>query len=78
MRHIGSLADRAAARRFQSWLASKGIAADIELEDDRWSVWVHDEDLIELARDELATFLADSQAEKYQLVEAAAELVKAK
>jgi GlpG protein len=74
MRHIGSLADQPAARRFQSWLASKGIAANIELEDDRWSVWVHDEDLIELARDELATFLADSQAEKYQLVEAAAEL----
>ncbi len=76
MRHIGSLPDQAAARTFQVWLISRNVATDIELEDDQWAVWIHEEDQVALARSELEEFVADPEADRYRLAQQAVALQK--
>ena len=73
MRHIGSLPDQAAARRFRAWLLSLGTATDIEQEDEQWTIWIHDEDLVESARAELESFRAAPQSDLYIQAEQALE-----
>ena len=73
MRHIGSLPDQAAARRFRAWLLSLGTATDIEQEDEQWTIWIHDEDLVESARAELESFRATPQSDLYIQAEQALE-----
>ncbi len=73
MRHIGSLPDQAAARRFRAWLLSLGTATDIEQEDEQWTIWIHDEDLVESARAELESFRATPQSDLYVQAEQALE-----
>ncbi|MEC9007701.1 MAG: rhomboid family intramembrane serine protease [Planctomycetota bacterium] len=73
MRHIGSLPDQATARRFRAWLLSLGMANDIEQEDERWTIWVHDEDLVESARAELENFRSEPRSDLYVQAERALE-----
>ncbi|MED5448483.1 MAG: hypothetical protein VYA62_09675, partial [Planctomycetota bacterium] len=73
MRHIGSLPDQATARRFRAWLLSLDMANDIEQEDERWTIWVHDEDLVESARAELENFRSEPRSDLYVQAERALE-----
>jgi GlpG protein len=62
MRHIGSLEDEQSAERFGAFLKTQSIRASIDPEGDWWAVWIHSEDLIEVARDALVQFKADPDA----------------
>lgn len=65
MRHIGSLPDQAAARRFRAWLLSRDTATDIEFEEDQWAIWIHNEDEVDSAREEFDAFATEPEAERY-------------
>lgn len=65
MRHIGSLTDQAQATKFEAFLTLNSINATVEQEGDEWAVWVHNEDQLQLARDEFAEFRAAPDGEKY-------------
>ena len=68
MRQIGQLENEALARRFAAFLDSRGITSEVEAErDGRWAVWVHREDQLQPAREELDRFLANPEAEPYVL-----------
>ena len=71
MRHIGFLPDQARAARLKAWLLTRDMACDVEAEDGQWSVWIHDEDHIDAAREEFLTFNSDPDAERYRLAEQA-------
>ena len=64
MRHIGSLPDQARAARLKAWLLTRDMACDVEAEDGQWSVWIHDEDHINAAREEFLAFNSDPDAER--------------
>src|SRR5690606_18175713 len=66
MRRIGTLTDRQQAERFGGFLLTKQIAAQIDPAGDEWAVWVHEEDQLEQARNELEAFRGDPDAERYQ------------
>jgi GlpG protein len=66
MRRIGTLTDRKQADRFGDFLLTKQIAAQIDSAGDEWAIWVHEEDRLEEARNELQSFRADPDAERYQ------------
>jgi GlpG protein len=64
MRQIGQLENESLARRFAGFLTSRGITNEVEPgPDGRWAVWVHREDQLQPAREELDRFLANPQAE---------------
>jgi GlpG protein len=73
MRQIGTLPDEQQARRFQDYLLARGMKSMVEADDEAWLVWIHDEDQVEPAREELAQFTADPEGETYI---AAAEAAK--
>jgi len=67
MRQIGQLENETLARRFGGFLTSRGITNEVEAEPDgRWAVWVHREDQLQPAREELDRFLANPDAEPYR------------
>lgn len=65
MRHIGSLEDEQSVVQFGAYLKTKSIKASIDPEGDVWAVWIHNEDLLDVAKDELARFKADPTAACY-------------
>jgi len=66
MRKIGGLPSEQQAKRFEDYLLTQEIGANIEASSDQWTVWVYDEDQVERAKAELAAFEADPEADKYQ------------
>lgn len=57
MRLIGHLPDEKLARRFADYLLVKQVASQVEPEaDGRWAVWVHDDDHVDDASDDLSKF----------------------
>jgi len=57
MRVIGHLESESDARRFGDYLYLQGIVNQVERQKDgRWAVWVHSEDQLEKATEELARF----------------------
>ena len=73
MRHIGSLNDEQSAGRFGAYLQTKSIKASIDPEGDEWAVWIYNEDLLDVAKDELKQFKADPNAARYSAAVAEAE-----
>ena len=65
MRQIGRLPDENQARRLRDFLTTIDVAATIEADADEWLLWIHDEDHVERARKELATFRENPDAEQY-------------
>lgn len=65
MRQIGTLPEQPLAERFRDWLQTRDIEARIEPESGDWAIWVVEEDMLETARDELANFERDPEAERY-------------
>ena len=75
MRQIGTLASESEARRFSGFLTFNGIDNTVEREGQEWSLWIHNEDRISEARDELARFHENPTDPRYaQAAHAAEEL----
>lgn len=75
MRQIGTLANESEARRLSGFLTFNGIDNTVELEGHEWSLWIHNEDRISEAREELARFRANPADPRYaQAAQAAKEL----
>ena len=66
MRHIGNLPNEEQAQRFSDYLLTLGINGMFEPDEDRWAVWVYDEDQVESARTEIDAFRNDPQGAEYQ------------
>jgi len=74
MRAIGEITDKSEAIRFGDYLYANGIANDVEEDDGTWTIWIHDDDLLEQAEDELKKFQSKAADNRYD--EAAAEATK--
>jgi GlpG protein len=59
MRRIGTIADKARARQFADHLFGLGIENEVEPDGEAFAVWVHDEDQLAQAAEELAAFEAN-------------------
>ncbi|MCA9176496.1 MAG: rhomboid family intramembrane serine protease [Planctomycetales bacterium] len=67
MRQIGTLPNEQLASRLAAYLAAESISCQCEQEDGQWSVWVHDENLIETARAHLEAFRAEPDAARFRV-----------
>lgn len=65
MRQIGTLPDEDAARTFGDFLLTRGVKANVEARDGEWIVWIVDEDDVEQAREELAQYRENPEAEHF-------------
>ena len=65
MRQIGTLPDENAARTFEDFLLTRGMKSNVEEAGDGWVVWIFDEDDVEQARQELAQYREDPNAEHF-------------
>ncbi len=66
MRKIGHIDDASVAKRFSDYLYAKGVDNEIEGQDaEGWDVWVHDEEQIPAAKDELGTYLLNPDVSMY-------------
>jgi GlpG protein len=75
MRQIGTLARESEARRFSGFLTFNGIDNTVERDGHWWVLWVHNEDRIQEAREELARFHENPDDPRYaHAAQAAAEL----
>jgi GlpG protein len=59
MRAIGEILDEADAKLFGDYLYVEGIGNEIEEDDGEWTIWIHDDDQIEIASAALEKFLTD-------------------
>ena len=60
MRQIGTIDNESQARIFRAYLLTLNIHSDVEQTRDRtWAVWVHEENRLDEAREELDRFMAD-------------------
>jgi len=76
MRQIGTLSSENHASIFNDYLLTRGIKAMVEAEGDEWVVWIYDEDQIVQAKEELATFLENSDDPLYRKVAQTAKEVR--
>lgn len=65
MRLIGTVPRRDLAERFQDFLIAKGVNCSLDDDGEGAAVWVHDDDQVATARQELQAFLNDPDSEKY-------------
>lgn len=65
MRSIGEILNEADAKRFGDYLYANGIASDVDEDEGTWTVWIHDDEQISKAEEELYTFLKDSDNQRY-------------
>ncbi|WP_397568357.1 rhomboid family intramembrane serine protease [Schlesneria sp. T3-172] len=66
MRQVGFLANREQAERFADFLRAEGIRCSVDVEPGGHRIWVEDDDLVPRAKEELPTFLADPNNERYR------------
>jgi GlpG protein len=76
MRQIGKLPTEADVVRFTDYLLSQGITTTTDAESGAWAIWVHDEDRIAQAREELAAYLKEPHAPRFQEAARAAAAVR--
>jgi GlpG protein len=65
MRQIGTLADEKSARTFEDFLLTRGVKSSVDEAGDGWVVWIFDEDDVEQARQELAQYREDPNADHF-------------
>lgn len=75
MRQIGTIEERDAATRFGDYLASQGISCAVEPGGSGYTVWVHEEDQITRAKEELAQFQKEPGHERYRGAQGTAKVV---
>lgn len=73
MRNIGSLDNEKQARSLHSYLLTENIRAMVEEEDDKWQLWIFEEDDVERGRSELAAFRSEPDDPKYAVAVRQAE-----
>lgn len=79
MRQIGSLSSEEQARKFSDFLLVQGISSVFESDaPPAWTIWVHDEEQLDRARQFLAEFTRNPNAPVYLQAPAAAEEVRRK
>ena len=79
MRQIGSIEDREQVERFAAYLVSLGISCSVDTGNSGHIVWVHEEDRVAQAKEELAQFRNESDHERYRnATRKAAAVVEAK
>jgi len=66
MRRIGTVPDEQEAQTFRDYLLTLDIKVQLDRGDKGWAVWVYDEDHLDQARQELATFLENPQDDRYR------------
>ncbi|MCA9262240.1 MAG: rhomboid family intramembrane serine protease [Planctomycetales bacterium] len=78
MRHIGSISNERLALRFTDYLTTTGISAEAEQDthSSQWLVWIHDEDRVDVAREELKKFLEAPEQPQYVQASSAAEKIR--
>lgn len=74
MRRIGSLPDRALAARFVDYLTTCSIEGSSDSGDSGFDVWIRDEKDVKRAREELARFEANPDAEEFDVSQQASRL----
>ncbi len=72
MRQIGTVTSQQQAQHFEDYLLTLGIKATVEEEAGGWTVWIHDEDAVGSAKEELAKFLDSPDDPQYQSASASA------
>ena len=65
MRQIGTIPTEAEAQRFAAYLITQGISAMAETDGAVWAIWVHDENQLDKAKEELEQFRVDPNDRKY-------------
>lgn len=76
MRQIGTIEQPDLASRFGDYLASQGISCAVEQGSTGYTVWIHEEDQIAKAKEELALFQRDPGHQRYQGIEGKAKVVR--
>ena len=76
MRQIGTIPDETDARRLADYLLTLGITSRVDRGTNGWAVWVHREDQVVKARDELNAFLESPQDPRYRGHSAAARALR--
>jgi len=66
MRQIGTIDDAEQARQFAAYLISQGTVCSVDPGNKGSVVWVHEEDRVAAAREELQRFLADPGHQRYR------------
>lgn len=66
MKAIGKIDSRADADLFQTYLQSRQIACQVDIEAGQYEVWVYDYDQVEEARSQLQDFLAAADRTSYE------------
>lgn len=75
MRQVGTIAKSELAERFADYLRVGGIKCTVDSAADGYRVWVHDDDRLAAAKEQLPPFLAEPDHQRYL---DAAQLVKAR
>lgn len=74
MRKVGEVQTREAGERFQAFLAHEKIANDLREGDPGFfAIWVHDEDLLQVASAYFEAFLANPDEQRFQVRRPSAE-----
>jgi GlpG protein len=77
MRQAGTLPSQQFAERFSDYLLSIGISSKVEhTGDERWAIWIHDENQIPLSKQKLDEFLLEPEDARYRTAERVARQAK--
>lgn len=72
MRQIGSLTNHQEAQTFADYLLTRGITSKLDQADNGVVIWIHEEDQLQRAREELDAFREAPQSERYREAAASA------
>lgn len=76
MRQIGTLSSEQQATTFCDYLQTRGIKSTVDEETEEWILWILDEDQLDQAREELATFLENPDDPIYREMAKAARQIR--
>ncbi len=66
MREIGTIADERGAEVFKDHLLANKISSKLVKNQAGWAVWIHNEDVVPRAREELSSYMAEPDAARYR------------
>lgn len=76
MRQVATIADERQARQLADYLLTQEITTRVDPSPGGWIVWIHREDKLDQARQEVSAFLADPDNPKYAGVSRAADAAR--
>ena len=77
MRRLGALPDRHSAELFRDHLGAQGVQTRLDRDGTDWVFWIHDEDKLPLAREQLAQFQQNPADPRYAGAKEKAAAVRA-